>query len=155
MQISIKNRVSSSDCNYLATKNENFVCINNGDYCQEVSQCKASSDPTNRRRLASDCSDLKTEDDGIFQCMGVDYCEEVLKTCDRIYFDAVQQDKSFILIDTGGIVEGNDDEFVKSINAQVNLAIDEADLILFVVDALSGLNPYDYDIANKLRSVNK
>ncbi len=76
-------------------------------------------------------------------------------TRDRIYIDAVWQDKSFILIDTGGIVEGNDDEFVKSINAQVNLAIDEADLILFVVDALSGLNPYDYDIANKLRSVNK
>jgi hypothetical protein len=77
----------ASDCSDLATKNKNFVCINNGDYCQEVSQCKASSDPTNRRRLASDCSDLKTEDDGIFQCMGVDYCEEVLKTCDRIYFD--------------------------------------------------------------------
>ena len=76
-------------------------------------------------------------------------------TRDRIYIDATWQDKNFILIDTGGIVEGNDDEFVKNINAQVNLAIEEADLILFVVDALSGLNPYDYDIANKLRSVNK
>ena len=76
-------------------------------------------------------------------------------TRDRIYIDASWQDKNFILIDTGGIVEGNDDEFVNSINVQVNLAIDEADLILFVVDAQSGLNPYDYDIANKLRAVNK
>ncbi len=76
-------------------------------------------------------------------------------TRDRIYVDAVWQDKSFILIDTGGIVEGNDDEFVKNINAQVDLAIDEADLILFIVDAKSGLNPYDYDIANKLRQIEK
>ena len=76
-------------------------------------------------------------------------------TRDRIYIDASWQDKNFILIDTGGIVEGNDDEFVKNINAQVNLAIEEADLILFIVDASTGLNPYDYDIANKLRAVNK
>lgn len=76
-------------------------------------------------------------------------------TRDRIYIDAVWQDKNFILIDTGGIVEGNDDEFVKNINAQVDLAISEADLILFIVDAKTGLNPYDYDIANKLRQTKK
>ncbi len=76
-------------------------------------------------------------------------------TRDRIYIDACWQGKDFILIDTGGIVEGNDDEFVKNINAQVDLALDEADLILFIVDAKSGLNPYDYDIANKLRQIDK
>ena len=76
-------------------------------------------------------------------------------TRDRIYVDAVWQNKKFILIDTGGIVEGNDDEFVKNINSQVDLAIEEADLILFIVDAKTGLNPYDYDIANKLRQVDK
>ena len=76
-------------------------------------------------------------------------------TRDRVYIDAEWQNKKFILIDTGGIVEGNDDEFVQNINAQVNLAIEEADLILFVVDASTGLNPYDYDIANKLRAVDK
>jgi len=76
-------------------------------------------------------------------------------TRDRIYIDASWQNKNFILIDTGGIVEGNEDEFVKNINSQVNIAIEEADLILFVVDALSGLNPYDYDIANKLRTIDK
>lgn len=76
-------------------------------------------------------------------------------TRDRIYIDAQWQDKKFILIDTGGIVEGNDDEFVKNINAQVDIALDEADLILFIVDAKTGLNPYDYDIANKLRQIKK
>ncbi len=76
-------------------------------------------------------------------------------TRDRIYINASWQDKNFILIDTGGIVEGNEDEFVKNINAQVDLAIEEADLILFIVDAKTGLNPYDYDIANKLRQTKK
>ena len=76
-------------------------------------------------------------------------------TRDRIYIDAKWQNKNFILIDTGGIVEGNDDEFVKNINSQVNLALEEADTILFIVDAKSGLNPYDYDIANKLRQTKK
>ena len=71
-------------------------------------------------------------------------------TRDRIYIDANWQNKKFILIDTGGIVEGNEDEFVKNINSQVEIALEEADTILFVVDAKSGLNPYDYDIANKL-----
>ncbi len=76
-------------------------------------------------------------------------------TRDRIYIDCEWQDKKFIMIDTGGIVENNDDEFVKNINSQVELAIEEADMILFIVDALSGLNPYDYDIANKLRQIDK
>ena len=76
-------------------------------------------------------------------------------TRDRIYIEANWQDKNFVLIDTGGIVEGNDDEFVQNINAQVDLAIEESDLILFIVDAKTGLNPYDYDIANKLRQIDK
>ncbi len=76
-------------------------------------------------------------------------------TRDRIYIDAEWQGKKFILIDTGGIVEGNNDEFTDNINAQVDIAINEADLILFLTDAKSGLNPYDYDIANKLRQIKK
>jgi len=76
-------------------------------------------------------------------------------TRDRVYVEASWQNKNFILIDTGGIVEGNEDEFVKNINAQVELAISEADTILFTVDALAGLNPYDYYIANKLRQTKK
>lgn len=76
-------------------------------------------------------------------------------TRDRIYFDAEWQHKPFVLIDTGGIVTNDDDEFVKNIFAQSKLAVDEADLILFVVDAKSGLNPYDNDIADILRQSKK
>lgn len=76
-------------------------------------------------------------------------------TRDRIYFDAEWQYKPFILIDTGGIVTNDDDEFVKNIFAQAKLAVDEADLILFVVDAKNGLNPYDNDIADILRQSKK
>ncbi len=76
-------------------------------------------------------------------------------TRDRIYADAIWQSKPFILIDTGGIVTNNDDEFVKSIFNQAKIAVDEADLILFTVDAKDGLNPYDYDIADILRQSNK
>ena len=76
-------------------------------------------------------------------------------TRDRIYFDASWQHKPFILIDTGGIVTNDDDEFVKNIFAQSKLAVDEADLILFVVDAKTGLNPYDNDIADILRQSKK
>ena len=76
-------------------------------------------------------------------------------TRDRIYFDAQWQSKPFILIDTGGIVTNDEDEFVKNIFAQAKLAVDEADLILFVVDAKNGLNPYDNDIADILRQSKK
>ncbi len=76
-------------------------------------------------------------------------------TRDRIYFDASWQYKPFILIDTGGIVTNDEDEFVKNIFAQAKLAVDEADLILFVVDAKNGLNPYDNDIADILRQSKK
>ena len=76
-------------------------------------------------------------------------------TRDRIYFDATWQYKPFILIDTGGIVTNDEDEFVKNIFAQAKLAVEEADLILFVVDAKTGLNPYDNDIADILRQSKK
>ncbi len=76
-------------------------------------------------------------------------------TRDRIYFDAEWQGRPFILIDTGGIVTNDDDEFVKNIFSQAKLAVEEADLILFTVDAKEGLNPYDYDIADILRQSKK
>ena len=76
-------------------------------------------------------------------------------TRDRIYFDAVWQDKEFVLIDTGGIVTNDEDEFVNNIFNQAKLAVDEADTILFVVDAKAGLSPYDTDIANILRQSGK
>ena len=76
-------------------------------------------------------------------------------TRDRIYFDANWQGKDFIIIDTGGIVTDDDDEFVNNILSQAKHAVDEADTIIFLVDAKNGLSPYDYDIANILRKSGK
>ncbi len=76
-------------------------------------------------------------------------------TRDRIYFDASWQSKEFVLIDTGGIITNDDDEFVNNIFSQAKLAVEEADTILFVVDAKAGLSPYDTDIANILRQSKK
>lgn len=76
-------------------------------------------------------------------------------TRDRVYFDAIWQDKEFVLIDTGGIVTNDEDEFVNNIFNQAKMAVDEADTILFVVDAKNGLSPYDTDIANILRQSGK
>ncbi len=77
-------------------------------------------------------------------------------TRDRIYFDAEWQGKNFTLIDTGGIIIGDkESEFVKNIFTQAAIAMNESDLILFVVDGKSGISPYDKDIANILRQGNK
>ncbi len=76
-------------------------------------------------------------------------------TRDRIYFDASWQGKDFVIIDTGGIITDDDDEFVNNILSQAKLAVEEADTIIFLVDAKSGLSPYDYDIANILRKSKK
>lgn len=76
-------------------------------------------------------------------------------TRDRIYFDAQWQGREFTLIDTGGIITNDDDEFVNNILSQAKIALEQADLIIFLVDAKSGLSPYDYDIANMLRRTKK
>ena len=77
-------------------------------------------------------------------------------TRDRIYFDANWQDKKFTLIDTGGIIiDDRESEFVQNIFTQAKIAMEEADTILFVVDAKFGLNDYDRDIANILRQSGK
>ena len=72
-------------------------------------------------------------------------------TRDRQYGHADWNGKRFSVIDTGGYVMGGDDEFETEIRKQVSLAIDEADMILFVVDAREGLTPMDEDVAEMLR----
>ena len=62
----------------------------------------------------------------------------------------IGKDKSSI-IDTGGWVINSDDVFESEIKRQVSLAIDEADVILLVVDVMSGITDYDLEIANMLR----
>ena len=76
-------------------------------------------------------------------------------TRDRIYFDVEWQNKPFTVIDTGGIVPGDEDEIMLSIYDQAKVACEEADKIIFIVDGLEGVTPVDSDIANILRQSNK
>ena len=76
-------------------------------------------------------------------------------TRDRQYGKSDWNGKSFSVIDTGGYVMGGDDEFEVEIRKQVQLAIEEADVILFLVDARDGLTPMDEDVAALLRKSKK
>ena len=76
-------------------------------------------------------------------------------TRDRIYGKSDWNGYQFSVIDTGGYVHGSDDTFEDEIRKQVLFAIDEADAIIFVVDAKEGVNPLDDDIARLLRRSKK
>lgn len=76
-------------------------------------------------------------------------------TRDRHYGHSDWNGKHFTVIDTGGYVVGSDDIFEAEIRKQVNLAIDEADVIIFVVDGQEGLHPLDEDVAAILRRCKK
>ncbi len=76
-------------------------------------------------------------------------------TRDRVYETVTWTGRQFILIDTGGYVPGSQDTMESAIRAQVQLAIEEADLILFMVDAYDLLMPLDNQIAELLRTSSK
>ena len=76
-------------------------------------------------------------------------------TRDRHYGKGDWNGKEFSVIDTGGYVVGSDDVFESEIDHQVELAIDEADVILFVVDVDSGITSMDSEISDLLRKVDK
>ncbi len=76
-------------------------------------------------------------------------------TRDRVYETVTWTGRQFILIDTGGYVPGSQDTMESAIRAQVQLAIEEADLILFMVDAYDLLMPMDNQIAELLRTSSK
>ncbi|WP_053991727.1 ribosome biogenesis GTPase Der [Mangrovimonas sp. TPBH4] len=76
-------------------------------------------------------------------------------TRDRHYGKTDWNGREFSLIDTGGYVVGSDDIFEAEIDRQVELAIDEADAIIFMVDVESGITGMDEDVANLLRRVDK
>ncbi|USD26148.1 ribosome biogenesis GTPase Der [Flagellimonas marinaquae] len=76
-------------------------------------------------------------------------------TRDRHYGKSDWNGKEFSLIDTGGYVVGSDDIFEKEIDKQVELAIDESDAIIFMVDVESGVTGMDEDVAKLLRRVDK
>ena len=76
-------------------------------------------------------------------------------TRDRHYGMSDWNGHQFSVIDTGGYVDDSGDIFESEIKKQVNLAIDEADVILFVVDAREGVTIMDEDVANILRRSGK
>ncbi|MGE0561851.1 MAG: ribosome biogenesis GTPase Der [Flavobacteriales bacterium] len=76
-------------------------------------------------------------------------------TRDRHYGKVDWAGKEFTLIDTGGYVKGSGDIFEEEIRKQVMIAIEEADLLIFVVDVTSGLTDLDQQVANVLRRSKK
>jgi len=76
-------------------------------------------------------------------------------TRDRNYGKSEWNGKEFSVIDTGGYIKGSDDIFEGEIRRQVELAIDEADAIIFMVDVEEGITPMDDEVAKLLRKVTK
>src|SRR4051812_24194840 len=73
-------------------------------------------------------------------------------TRDRMYGDAEWNGRRFVLIDTGGLEVDTDDPIELKVQEQARLAIREADVIIFVVDAITGLTPADQEAAELLRT---
>lgn len=76
-------------------------------------------------------------------------------TRDRLYGETDWNGREFTLIDTGGLELGASDDITSRIRAQVGLAIEEADVIVFVVDANAGITEADREVADLLRSAGK
>jgi GTP-binding protein len=76
-------------------------------------------------------------------------------TRDRNYAECAWSDRPFTLIDTGGFEPASEVEILVQMREQTKLAIEEADIILFLMDVRDGLTPADEEIARMLRLVNK
>lgn len=76
-------------------------------------------------------------------------------TRDRHYGYAQWSNRSFTVIDTGGYICGTDHTFEHGIGEQIQLALDEANLVLFIVDCIEGLTDTDKEFAHLLRKINK
>ena len=81
--------------------------------------------------------------------------DEAGTTRDRQYGRCLWCGKEFSLVDTGGWVRNSDDVFEEAICDQVTLALEEADVVLFVVDAMNGLTDLDMEMASMLRRSKK
>ncbi len=76
-------------------------------------------------------------------------------TRDRLYAEVVREEKRFFLIDTGGFEPASSERMITQIREQAQLAIEEADLILHLLDGKDGLVPMDLEINNHLRRADK
>lgn len=76
-------------------------------------------------------------------------------TRDRHYADASWDDMDFTLIDTGGFLSSDDDYFASQIRDQLTAAANHADVLVFILDGRAGLSPYDLELADFLRRMDK
>ena len=76
-------------------------------------------------------------------------------TRDRLYIQAEWQGTKFYLVDTGGMTGSSSDGLAQAVHRQVDTAIEESDVILFVVDTKTGVTPLDEEIAQLLRKTGK
>ena len=74
-------------------------------------------------------------------------------TRDRLYAEALWNGQAFTVVDTGGIVFQHDDPLVEQIKVQAEIALAEAEVVVFVVDATTGPLAGDFDLANRLRGI--
>ncbi len=81
--------------------------------------------------------------------------EESGVTRDRHYGKVIWNGHEFSIIDTGGYIVNSDDVFEEEIRKQVILAMEEADVVVFLVDVISGITDLDETIAGMLRKINK
>ena len=76
-------------------------------------------------------------------------------TRDRVSYLMDENGRFFELVDTGGMGHEDSDNLTKEINDQIEMAIDSADLVLFVVDTRTGIAPLDEEVAKRLRYIEK
>ncbi len=76
-------------------------------------------------------------------------------TRDRVTWIMHEHERYFELVDTGGIGIVDSDDLSEDIERQIQMGLEEADLLLFVVDAKSGLTPLDHQVADRIRRTSK
>jgi len=76
-------------------------------------------------------------------------------TRDRIYGEAEWGNKAFLVIDTGGFQPAPEEDIVREVKKQAIAAVEEADVVLMLMDADSGLSPSDVELSSTLRKYNK
>lgn len=76
-------------------------------------------------------------------------------TRDRHYGDVVWNGVNFTLVDTGGFLDDDEDEFAQEIRSQIRQAIEDSDIIILLMDGKSGISPFDEDIVKILRPLSQ
>ena len=131
---SLFNRIAASA--FIRTQQTNTHFDNNGDASAQGNSARRSKKSRASRKVAV-----------VHDVPGV--------TRDRNYADVEWDDCPFTIVDTGGLDIDPDDRLIDNVQSQVDTALAEATLVLFVVDARTGIMPHDRIVADKLRTAGK